>query len=170
MVNILTIFILFKLDKTHTYSGTTTISAGTLQIGAGSTSGSLSSSTSITNNANIVFNRSDSLTVSNAISGTGNLTQAGAGTLILTGNNGYTGTTTINAGTLQIGSAGLLGGGVMQELSAITDLSSTRAQTTKRSRESSPATERSRKTAPARCSLVAPTPTAERPRSMSARS
>ncbi len=93
----------------NTYTGATAISAGTLQIGAGGTSGSLSASTSITNNANLVFNRSDSLTVSNAISGTGNMTQAGAGTLVLTGNNAYNGTTTINAGTLQIGAGGTSG-------------------------------------------------------------
>jgi autotransporter-associated beta strand protein len=97
------------LSGNNTYSGATTISAGTLQIGAGGTNGSLSSSTSITNNANLVFNRSDSLTVSNAISGTGNLTQAGAGTLVLTGNNTYSGNTTISAGTLQLGHANALG-------------------------------------------------------------
>ncbi|HEX7260928.1 MAG TPA: autotransporter-associated beta strand repeat-containing protein, partial [Luteolibacter sp.] len=42
----------------------------------------------------------DSLSVSNVISGTGSLTQAGPGTLTLTGNNTYTGVTDINAGTL----------------------------------------------------------------------
>jgi autotransporter-associated beta strand protein len=97
------------LSGNNTYTGATTINAGALQIGAGGTSGSLSSSTSITNNANLVFNRSDSLNVSNAISGIGNLTQAGAGTLVLTGNNGYNGTTVVNAGTLQIGAGGSSG-------------------------------------------------------------
>ena len=37
------------------------------------------------------------------ISGTGTLTQIGAGTLLLTGGNTYTGLTSVNAGTLQIG-------------------------------------------------------------------
>ncbi|HEY2414903.1 MAG TPA: autotransporter-associated beta strand repeat-containing protein [Pirellulaceae bacterium] len=90
------------LTGTNTYSGTTTISAGTLQIGSGGTAGTLGSG-SIINGAALRFNRTDSITVSSAISGTGSLTQAGTGTLILIGANTYGGTTTISAGTLQIG-------------------------------------------------------------------
>lgn len=43
---------------------------------------------------------------SGTISGSGGLTKAGLGTLTLTGNNSYTGTTTVSAGTLKLGSAG----------------------------------------------------------------
>jgi autotransporter-associated beta strand protein len=56
-----------------------------------------------------VFNRSDTLTYSGVVSGTGTLTQVGIGTTILTGANTYTGGTTISAGTLQIGSGGNAG-------------------------------------------------------------
>ncbi len=90
------------LSGTNTYTGATTISAGTLQIGAGGTSGAISSTSGITNNGTLAINRSDALTVSTIISGTGALRKDGAGTLALTGNNTYTGSTTISAGTLAI--------------------------------------------------------------------
>jgi autotransporter-associated beta strand protein len=96
------------LTGANTYSGTTTISAGILQIGSGSTIGTLGSG-AVTNNATLVFNRSDAITVANAISGTGALTQSGGGTTIFTGSNSYSGTTTISAGTLQIGNGGTSG-------------------------------------------------------------
>ena len=89
------------LAGNNTNSGTTTISAGTLQIGAGGPSGSLGSN--IINNANLAFNRSDNISFSRAISGTGNLTQLGAGNLTLTGSNSYTGSTTVGGtGTLRV--------------------------------------------------------------------
>ena len=100
------------LTGNNSYSGTTTISSGTLQVGNGGTSGTLGSG-SITDNATLAFNRSDAVTVSNAISGIGNLTQAGNGTLILTANNSYN-TTTISGGSLQVGNGstnGSLGSG-----------------------------------------------------------
>ncbi|WP_375596368.1 autotransporter-associated beta strand repeat-containing protein [Algihabitans albus] len=88
-------------DATHT--GGTTISAGTLQIGDGGTSGSLSGN--VTNNATLAFNRSDAIVFGGSVSGTGGLTQSGSGTLTLTGNATHTGGTTISAGTLRLGAA-----------------------------------------------------------------
>jgi fibronectin-binding autotransporter adhesin len=97
------------LSGNNTYTGATTVDAGTLQIGAGGTSGSISSTSGITNNGTLAIDRSDALTVSTIISGTGALTKNGAGTLALTGNNTYTGATTVNAGTLQAAVTGALG-------------------------------------------------------------
>jgi autotransporter-associated beta strand protein len=89
------------------YSGTTTISAGTLQVGNGGSTGNLGNSSSVINNASLVFNRSDSsLTAGNPISGSGSVTKIGAGTVTLSGNNSYTGVTIVNAGTLQLGAGG----------------------------------------------------------------
>jgi len=96
------------LTANNTYSGTTVISAGTLQIGDGGTTGTLGTG-AVTDNGTLTFNRSDSLIVSNAISGSGRLIQDGTGTTILTGNNTYSGTTTINTGTLQVGDGGTTG-------------------------------------------------------------
>ena len=45
----------------------------------------------------------DQVSISGAINNTGSLTKTGAGVLLLSGNNGYTGTTTISAGTLRLG-------------------------------------------------------------------
>src|SRR5262249_60102656 len=85
------------LTGANPYTGGTTISAGTLQLGNGGTTGSVAGN--IVDNAALVFNRSDTLTYSGVVSGTGTFTQAGTGTTILTGANTYSGTTTISAGT-----------------------------------------------------------------------
>jgi fibronectin-binding autotransporter adhesin len=90
------------LSATNTYSGSTTVSAGTLQIGDAGTSGTFGSGGGVTNNAAITLNRTDAFTVANAISGTGTLTQVGSGTTTLTGANSYSGATTITAGALNL--------------------------------------------------------------------
>jgi autotransporter-associated beta strand protein len=95
------------LACTCIYTGGTTISGGSLQIGNGGTSGSVAGN--ITDNANLAFNRTDSITFSGNISGTGSLTQLGTGTVAITGSCTYTGGTTISAGSLQIGNGGSTG-------------------------------------------------------------
>ncbi len=86
------------LTGNNTYTGGTTISAGTLQIGNGGTTGSIIGN--VTNDGILVFDRSDSVTFGGVISGTGSLVKQGAGTLTLPATNSYTGTTTVNAGSL----------------------------------------------------------------------
>jgi autotransporter-associated beta strand protein len=109
------------LSGTNTYNGATTINTGTLQIGNAGASGTLGAG-AVTDNAALVFNRTDPApAVSNVISGTGTLTQAGTGTLTLSAIETYTGATTVSAGTLLVDgstaagsavkvNAGILGG------------------------------------------------------------
>ena len=96
------------LTGANTYTGTTYINAGTLQIGNASASGSLGTG-AIVDNGTLSFNRTDAIAVGNNISGAGSLTQAGGGTTTLSGTNSYSGGTSINAGTLSLGSSGALG-------------------------------------------------------------
>ncbi|CAN5128066.1 hypothetical protein BH11PLA2_BH11PLA2_24510 [soil metagenome] len=95
------------LTGTNNYSGLTTVSSGILQIGDGGTTGTIAGN--ITNNASIIYNRSDSFTYAGVIGGTGSVTKLGAGTLTFTGANTYSGGTTISAGTLQVGNGGSTG-------------------------------------------------------------
>ena len=60
----------------NSYSGTTTISAGTLSVGAAGTVGTLGSG-AVVNNGTLLISRSDAgFTVANSISGTGALTKS----------------------------------------------------------------------------------------------
>ena len=88
-----------------TYTGNMTVNTGTLQLGDGGSDGTLSGTTALTTNANLVFNQSGTATVPNAISGTGNVAQGGSGTLLLSGALNYSGNTIINSGTFQLNSA-----------------------------------------------------------------
>jgi autotransporter-associated beta strand protein len=93
------------LSRANIYTGGTTISGATLQVGAGGTSGTVGSG-NVTNNGQLVFNRSDNVTFTNPISGGGSVVQNGSGTLTLTAANTYTGSTTVSNGTLVVSSVG----------------------------------------------------------------
>jgi fibronectin-binding autotransporter adhesin len=99
------------LSGTNTYTGATTISTGTLQIGNGSTDGSIATSSSITDNAALIFNLATASTYGNVISGSGTLTKTGAGTLTLSGANSFNGGASLSTGTLNINHATALGTG-----------------------------------------------------------
>jgi autotransporter-associated beta strand protein len=90
---------LLILASTNSYTGVTTISAGTLQIDNGGTTATLGTG-NVVDNATLLFARADNPTVGNAISGAGAVYQAGGGTLTLAGNNGNSGAMAVASGAL----------------------------------------------------------------------
>jgi autotransporter-associated beta strand protein len=86
------------LSASNSYSGETTISGGTLQIGSGGVLGG----GNITNNAALVFNSSANSTLNQLIAGTGSLMLLGSGTVTLTANNFFSGGSSVSNGTLMV--------------------------------------------------------------------
>ncbi|MBU6222801.1 MAG: autotransporter-associated beta strand repeat-containing protein, partial [Planctomycetes bacterium] len=84
------------LSGTNTNDGAWTVSGGRL-IG---TTSSLQGS--ITNNAAVTFDQATNGTYAGTMSGSGSLTKAGAGAVTLTGSSGYSGATTVAAGSLLV--------------------------------------------------------------------
>ncbi len=95
----------WMLSGSNTYSGTSTVSGGTLQIGNGGTTGRLGFGP-VVNNATLVHKRTDDVTIGTAIEGTGRFVQAGTGVLTFGTAQPYTGRTSIEAGTLSLGETG----------------------------------------------------------------
>jgi autotransporter-associated beta strand protein len=89
------------LSTTNTYTGNTTIGAGTFQLGDGMTRNGAVTGT-ITNNSAMVVANPNAQIFANPITGTGGFTKTGAGTLTVSGSNSYQGGTTIAAGTLRL--------------------------------------------------------------------
>ena len=89
------------LTAANTYTGPTIINANaTLQVDTGSNTGSISSSSAITDNGIFIDGRTDNQTISAALSGTGIFQQNGVGTLTFTNATQYAGGFTINGGAV----------------------------------------------------------------------
>jgi autotransporter-associated beta strand protein len=94
----------------NTYTGGTTISAGTLQLGDGTAAtGSAGPGDILDNGALIVNSGVNNRTIFNNISGTGTLNYSGTGVFNVAGNVTISGNTTIDSGNLQIGNGAFTG-------------------------------------------------------------
>ena len=94
----------------------TTVSTGILQIVRRRSTGSLSPNGSVTDDASLVFNRSDTYTFSGAIGGTGIVTQLGSGTLVLTATNTFSDGAVLKGGELAVSSDANVGGPTSRHL------------------------------------------------------
>jgi len=88
------------------FSGPVTNNVGTLQLGNGGASGSISNAASLLNNGILVVNNSVTVGYPNAITGLGSVVQQGAGTLVFGTNETYSGNTIISNGTVALAAAG----------------------------------------------------------------
>lgn len=79
----------------------------TLQLGNGEGMASLSGG--LTNNGTVIFNQGGNFTFSTDMTGSGNVEKVDANTLTLTGNNSYTGDTTLRNGTTLVAAGATLG-------------------------------------------------------------
>ena len=89
------------LTGANDYSGGTVVNGGVLRVGDGTSPASLGSGP-VTNNASLLLHPATNLTLGQAISGSGSLTQSGSATLTLAGANTYTGDTIVDGGTLEL--------------------------------------------------------------------
>lgn len=98
------------LTADETYTGPTSIAAGSsLQLGSGGSTGSLAS-TSIDDEGLLIFDRSAALTWAGTVQGAGAVTIAGSGPITFTGDNTYAGMTNVRSGaTLNLGAGGTSG-------------------------------------------------------------
>jgi rhamnogalacturonan endolyase len=120
------------LSGANNYTGGTVVSNGVLQIGNGGIAGILGAG-NVTNFATLAFNRSDAIddTGFGVISGNGNLAKRGTGRLASTKAHTYTGTTTVEAGTLALTNSGAIASssGIVISSGALFDVSGTSSGT-----------------------------------------
>ena len=112
------------LDTTNTYTGGTLINAGTVQVGNYDATGASLGSGAVTNNGNLAFYHSDTITMP-AIAGTGSVTIA-VGSVTAPNASTYTGNTLVNSGTavlLNPASFGATNGGIIVSVGGQLDIS-----------------------------------------------
>ncbi len=119
-----------SLSGNNNFSGGTDLAGGTLAINSASSLGAVGGALAFTGTSTLrtdasfssarnysinsgvtgtIDTNNNTFTQTGVISGDGNLSKSGAGSLIVTGTNTYLGATTINSGILQVGNNGTTG-------------------------------------------------------------
>ncbi len=91
------------LTADNSYTGTTTVSGGVLQLGNDSTAGSVKDDILIAKGAELEIRHSNDLRLDHAISGAGQVLQNGDGTTTLAADNSFSGGLTVQKGTAKAG-------------------------------------------------------------------
>lgn len=95
----------------NAFTGGITISGGALQVGSNDYNGNLPA-VPVANSGALIFDRQDTVTFPNAISGSGGVVEAGSGTVELSGANTFSGAVFVtNNSTLQFGGSSAAGAG-----------------------------------------------------------
>ncbi len=104
------------------FNGPLLIDAGVVMVGTNTTTGTLGTE-AVTNNATLVFSRSNDMTVNNKIAGNGIINQAGSGTLTLGGDNSaFVGTFNMTNGTVVPKHVNAFGAGTVNLSAGIVDM------------------------------------------------
>jgi autotransporter-associated beta strand protein len=104
-------------------SGAITLNGGGLQWATGTTTDISSSLTTLGAGGGTFDTNGNNVSFATALSGTGGLTKAGAGTLTLTTTNTYTGATTVAAGTLALQGGSDISGSSLVTVNGTLDIS-----------------------------------------------
>lgn len=98
------------LASDNTFTGLTDVKGGTVQIGAGASSGSVAGNIALAAGTTLKFDRADAFSVTandgQTISGEGAVEFNGSGTMTLAGRNPFTGGLTVNSGTVLLSGGG----------------------------------------------------------------
>ncbi|MFM8808521.1 MAG: autotransporter-associated beta strand repeat-containing protein, partial [Chthoniobacterales bacterium] len=133
-------------SATNTYGGTTTVAGGTLQVSdlanagansaigtngtiilsnggvfsyAGASNSSMNRTINLAGDGGIgVSNSAAAVTISGVISNSGNFVKSGAGTMVLSASNSFSGTTTVSAGVLSLANTNALSASTLDYSSA----------------------------------------------------
>ena len=90
------------LETANAFTGGTTVTAGTLRVGSGGTTGTISGPLAVAAGATLEFNRAGTLAVAGPLSGAGTLVKNGAGRVTVDGAHTFTGPVQVNAGSLAL--------------------------------------------------------------------
>ena len=114
---------IFTMTAANSYTGSTTIGGGTLQLGVGQSGldGSFASTT-VSDSGTLLYNIAGTHAAGYKITGPGGIASIGPGLVVLSASSSYSGGTYVSGGTLQANNASALGSGALTVNSGVLNL------------------------------------------------